>query len=234
MHSTKNLNDHYLGSGREFREAVKEYGSFFLQREILYFCHSREIAISIESKLIKAALISDPDMCYNLTTRLGGGNYGHGKDISGENNPFYGKKHTKESLKKMSDSLKEHDFSGKRNPFYGKKHKPESIEAANKKREEKGTYYIDKNPNRLKAILSKDGHWWCTPNGCFHSASAATECLKTSKCTIISRCIKGDEGEVIVWSPRIPKEWVGKTWKELGYYRLVRKGYTFKENINNG
>ena len=40
----------------------------------------------------------------------------------GEKNGFYGKKHTKESKIKMSESRK-----GKGNSFYGKKHSPETL-----------------------------------------------------------------------------------------------------------
>ena len=41
--------------------------------------------------------------------------------ISGEKNPFYGKKHTIEALKKMSDN-KKCIYDGEKNPFYGKAH----------------------------------------------------------------------------------------------------------------
>ena len=45
----------------------------------------------------------------------------------GEDNPFYGKKHTEESRKKMSEAKKDIYF-GKDNPFYGKHHTEETIE----------------------------------------------------------------------------------------------------------
>lgn len=224
MHSTKNLNDGYMGSGKEIKKALNWYGRFFLHKEILYFCQNRKTAQYVEHMLITEALRENPDLCYNLTTRYGGGNFG-GKPRFGEDNHFYGKRHTPESIKKMSESLKERGFKGERNPFYGKKHKPETIEKANRKREEGGTYYIDKNPNRLKAMYAKDGYWWCTPEGCFHSSAAASKYTGFTKGTIQQRCSKGDEGIVITANSRIPKEWVGKTWKEVGYYRIPRKGY---------
>jgi len=60
---------------------------------------------------------------------------------SGDLNPFFGKKHTKESLKKMSESnsvndrfysedtrrLMSENFTGEGNPYYGKKHTDEII-----------------------------------------------------------------------------------------------------------
>lgn len=42
-------------------------------------------------------------------------------DQSGENNPFYGQKHTPEARKKISESN-----SGENHPMYGQKHTPES------------------------------------------------------------------------------------------------------------
>jgi very-short-patch-repair endonuclease len=46
------------------------------------------------------------------------------RDISGENNPFYGKKHKKESLEQMKQNMP--DMSGENNPFYGKTHNKET------------------------------------------------------------------------------------------------------------
>ena len=45
---------------------------------------------------------------------------------SGENNPMFGKKHTKESREKMSKALKG-KYVGNNNPLYGTKHSPETI-----------------------------------------------------------------------------------------------------------
>lgn len=45
-------------------------------------------------------------------------------DVSGENNPMYGKKHTLESKNKIRNNMR--DVSGKNNPMYGKKHTQET------------------------------------------------------------------------------------------------------------
>ncbi len=47
-------------------------------------------------------------------------------EMSGEKHPMYGKHHTQESLKKMSDS-KKGKMLGELNPFYGKHHTQESL-----------------------------------------------------------------------------------------------------------
>ena len=48
-----------------------------------------------------------------------------GIDMSGENNPMYGKKHSPETRKKMGENHK--DTSGENNPFYGKTHSLETL-----------------------------------------------------------------------------------------------------------
>lgn len=63
------------------------------------------------------------------------------KDISGKNNPFYGKKHSEESKRKMGGAVK--DYNGNKNPFYGKKHKQESI---------------DRTKEKLSKIFAGDGN----------------------------------------------------------------------------
>lgn len=47
-----------------------------------------------------------------------------GQEKTGENNPFYGKKHTEETRRKMSEN--HYDCSGENNTFYGKKHTKET------------------------------------------------------------------------------------------------------------
>ncbi len=50
----------------------------------------------------------------------------NGHQNRGSNNPFLGKKHSKESLIKMS--LNSPDYLGKNNPFYGRNHTKETKE----------------------------------------------------------------------------------------------------------
>ena len=64
------------------------------------------------------------------------------KIIMEKKNPFYGKKHSEESKKKMGGAVK--DYNGERNPFYGKKHSKDTIETLRKKL--KGKLVGDKNP----------------------------------------------------------------------------------------
>jgi len=82
------------------------------------------------------------------------------KDISGENNPFYGKKHSEESKKKMGGAVV--DYTGVNNPFYGKRHKKESIDTMKEKLSEKfsgsGNPFYGKShsPDAIEKIKQKN------------------------------------------------------------------------------
>lgn len=66
--------------------------------------------------------------------------------MSGENNPFYGKKHTKENIDKMKKNRK--DTSGKNNPMYGKHHTKEAKEKMSQ--EKKGVLLSDEHKAKLR------------------------------------------------------------------------------------
>lgn len=55
------------------------------------------------------------------------------ESMKGENNPFYGKHHTKEVRTKISEKLKG-KMSGEKNPFYGKHHTKETKQKISKSR----------------------------------------------------------------------------------------------------
>jgi hypothetical protein len=64
------------------------------------------------------------------------------KDIRGDKNPFYGKKHSEESKKKIGGSVV--DYTGDKNPFYGKRHSKDTIDKI--KKSLNGKMAGDKNP----------------------------------------------------------------------------------------
>jgi len=63
-HSTKDLNDGYLGSGKYLKNAIKKYGRENFLREILEFCNSSDDLWLLEEKYITREMISS-DTCYN-------------------------------------------------------------------------------------------------------------------------------------------------------------------------
>lgn len=71
-HSTKNLDDGYLGSGKYLLNAFKKYGKQHFKREILEFARSSEDLWCLEERYITKEMIDDPN-CYNQA--FGGINY---------------------------------------------------------------------------------------------------------------------------------------------------------------
>jgi hypothetical protein len=69
MHSTNNLADGYMGSGRRLRASIRKHGADKHVKEILEFFDSRELLIEAETKAITPNMVDDPN-CMNL---MGGG-----------------------------------------------------------------------------------------------------------------------------------------------------------------
>jgi hypothetical protein len=65
MHSTNNIEDGYLGSGKRLRYSIRKYGKDNHTKEILEFFESRELLIEAEKKAITPDMISDVN-CMNL------------------------------------------------------------------------------------------------------------------------------------------------------------------------
>jgi len=83
--------------------------------EIIEFCNSEYQMYKIEKIYVNEDWISRKDT-YNIM--FGGkGGFGH-IDNFGENNPFYGKRHTEETKRKIGEA-NSINFSGKNNPMYG-------------------------------------------------------------------------------------------------------------------
>jgi hypothetical protein len=161
IHSTNNLNDGYLGSGKKLKRSINKYGKENFKIEILEFFDRRELLVDREKEIVNEDLIRDVN-CMNLKPGgLGGLNSElHAKNFhkaggravlqllskrhtdrlkldeiyrnewiyktklgvirSGyQMGSFYGKKHTKETKQKMSESKKK-KYDGSNNPQYGK------------------------------------------------------------------------------------------------------------------
>jgi len=65
MHSTSNLEDGYLGSGKVIRRSIRKYGPENHKKEILEFFESRELLIEAEKMVITPEMVVDK-MCMNL------------------------------------------------------------------------------------------------------------------------------------------------------------------------
>lgn len=69
MHSTNNLKDGYLGSGKKLRRSINKYGVENFKCEILEFLTDRDSLAKREKEIVNEELLKDPN-CMNL--KLGG------------------------------------------------------------------------------------------------------------------------------------------------------------------
>ena len=117
-HKYKKLNDNYMGSGVHLRSAQKKYGIENFEKKILVFNISKlEHANLLEKTFIAAEREKvGRENCYNKADGGDGGDvmsidvkrkmYEIRKKYSGKNHPMYGKHHSEESRKKMSEAAK--------------------------------------------------------------------------------------------------------------------------------
>ena len=126
IHSTNKLNDSYMGSGKIIKDAIEKYGRKNFIKEVIADYSTRKEASDHEKKIVTLEII-ELEECYNLRT---GGDNGHipSQDLlnrmqginkgikrspdfcqnlsvnrKGELNQFYGKHHTDETKKILSE-----------------------------------------------------------------------------------------------------------------------------------
>jgi group I intron endonuclease len=129
-HSTEDLADSYLGSGKILNQAIEKNGVENFVKEILYVFPSREEALQKEREIVNEEFVQREDT-YNV--KLGGeGGWDHIGDLD----------KTPEALRKRSESMKNAIASNKggsrtltdkerlmgsaSKPFLGKRHSKES------------------------------------------------------------------------------------------------------------
>lgn len=169
IHSTANINDGYMGSGKIIKRAIKQHGIDNFKKEILFIFDTRDEALLKEQELVTEDLVTN-DNCYNLV--LGGGDAPH---CPGEKNGMYGRTHTEEARRKMSEvnighsrnkgipKTEEHKRNlskslkgkmvGELNPNYGNKMSAESRKSISEKNKGK----VHSEEARLKMSISGKG-----------------------------------------------------------------------------
>lgn len=109
----------YMGSGVILKEEIKKYGRDKFKTEIIEYCIKEELD-DREIFWIKKLNARDPEIGYNIS--IGG----QGVDPETARNKLVGKKFSDEHKENIS---KNHaDVSGENNPMYGRKHKEETID----------------------------------------------------------------------------------------------------------
>ena len=131
-HSTDNLDDGYMGSGRLIKKAIQKYGIENFTKEYLAFCDTEERLNSFEKFYIKKYKAREAG--YNLTDG-GEGMLNPKSEIreklsnahKGEKNPNFGKPRSEETKRKISAAKKgKYNHKGENNGFYGRKHSEET------------------------------------------------------------------------------------------------------------
>lgn len=130
MHSTDNLEDGYMGSGKRLKASIKKYGVENHKFEILEFFNSREELALREGELVTMKEVANKE-CMNLKVGGVGGFPPSAKKMFKERmKDFDFKKAFGNKCSERNKKLYE-DGTFKKGPFFnwtGKKHKPESIQ----------------------------------------------------------------------------------------------------------
>jgi hypothetical protein len=154
MHSTDNLEDGYMGSGKKLRRSLNKYGEDNFKFEIMEFLPNRKLLSLRESELVNEELLKDP-LSMNLKN---GGEGGLVNDEHGENLKKGASKYQKNKwlsdneyrdkiTKLLLEQLKKNHLLGKinYNTFEGKKHTEETKKKMSDSK--KGMYDGKNNPS---------------------------------------------------------------------------------------
>lgn len=172
MHTTDNLNDGYIGSGKRLWYSIKKYGKENFKCEILEFLPDRSSLKKKEKELINEETIKD-EKCLNLV--YGGGGWpSNGNAIGGDKfknaNLYWEIPENKEKLRKrMSDQSKKmwedekyRNIISNIKPMLGKKHSSESIEKmkghtrqVGEKNSQFGKSRSDETKNKIRESINK-------------------------------------------------------------------------------
>lgn len=163
MHSTTDINDGYMGSGRILKRSIKKYGEENHIKEILGFYESRELLIEAEKSAITLEVLRDKN---SMNIMIGGGggfiSEEHYKKMNDGASKFlknkwkdeeYRKKITENLLRMLIQNHKDGKINY--NTFEGKKHKEETLKLM---RERKIGHGLGKNNSQYGTCwITKDG-----------------------------------------------------------------------------
>ncbi len=162
MHSTCNIDDGYMGSGKILRYSIRKYGKDNHVVEILEFFETRELLIEAEIKTITEDILIDKN-CMNLAE---GGSGGHGSRFLTKEQLIKGAEVTNEKYKdklidwrskggRINFELNGDTLEGHRFDWNGKKHSEETKEKIRESM--KGKYDGLNHPQYGTCWITKDG-----------------------------------------------------------------------------
>ena len=158
IYKNENEDKKYYGSGFLIKKALKKYGKNNFTKEILCCCENKDELNEKEIYYIEMFDAFNDKNFYNLTK---GGEGSTGVSRFGENNPFFGKHHTKETIEIIRNihkgkKLNEHHKNILTNSQKGKPKSKEWIESVSGK----NSYWFGKHlseETKHKLSLSKIG-----------------------------------------------------------------------------
>ena len=111
LHVTSNLDDDYLGSGKQIQAAVKKYGRKNFKKEYIRVCRTPEEMYKLEAEIVNEEFVKNPNT-YNMKTG-GTGSWSH----VNSNPERY--RATRSQLRKLRNAQEDNPF---RDPEWQKKH----------------------------------------------------------------------------------------------------------------
>jgi group I intron endonuclease len=138
MHSTNNISDGYLGSGKRIKRSLKKYGKDNFKFEILEFTENRKMLIEREIAIVNSDVLKDK-LCLNLKEGGCGGlcNETHSKNFHAAGGRKVREYFREIHANRMKNDAEYHEKwkiayknaigsrKGDTNPFYGRKHDDE-------------------------------------------------------------------------------------------------------------
>ena len=182
MHSTSNLEDKYLGSGKRLWYSIRKHGKENHLKEILEFLPDRNSLKDREREIVNEKFLKDPK-CMNLKIGGEGGDHGIGlKNLTREQriefaidrwkNPEYKEKIKAAVLaenKRRVENKTHHFLTNRYYDWTGKKHSAETIQqmkeskknhGIGEKNSQFGTIWITKNKEnkKIKSVNFQEWH----------------------------------------------------------------------------
>ena len=175
MHSTDNLEDDYMGSGKMIKRSIRKHGLEFHSKEILEFIDNRESLKIREKEIINEIILQDP-LCMNLKKGGEGGGKFYSKEhydkfkMGCKNNGDFHRdrmRSDKNYREKWIKFMQEHrpDLSGDKNGFFNKIHSEESkqkigeansISQKGSKNSQFGTCWIHNTEKEINKRIKKE------------------------------------------------------------------------------
>lgn len=100
IHSTKDIQDGYMGSGVAIKRAIKKYGLKNFSKEIIKYFDNISDAYGYEKMIVNESFVKSENT-YNMT--LGGNGGFYHIDSKGENNPMFGQSQKQKEIQSRED-----------------------------------------------------------------------------------------------------------------------------------